>query len=321
MNTVMEHFYSLLAAVLLDRIIGEFSFAHPLVGFGNLASKTESLFNGALKTTNQSSSAKSAAHLKIAGVVAVIILLLPSTLAVYWLTNQAGNLRWIFEAIVLYFTIGARSLEEHATAVADALKRDNLSEARLAVGKIVSRDTSNMQEVDAAKAAIESVLENGNDAVFAPIFWFLLGGAPLAVLLRLSNTLDAMWGYKNERFLHFGWAAARLDDVLMYIPARLTALSYAICGQFAVAISCWRNQGLKWYSPNAGPVMSAGAGALEVSLGGAAIYGGRLKDRLELGCGAPPQYRDIIRANNLVLRALILWVFLSGLTLIIKEIF
>jgi adenosylcobinamide-phosphate synthase len=126
-------------------------------------------------------------------------------------------------------------------------------------------------------------------------------------LFRLANTLDAMWGYKNERFLHFGWAAARLDDALNYLPARLTALTYALFGRTTSALRCWRAQARHWESPNAGPVMAAGAGSLGLELGGAAIYQGRSEDRPRLGEGQPAVAADIGRALALVQRGVILW--------------
>jgi adenosylcobinamide-phosphate synthase len=176
---------------------------------------------------------------------------------------------------------------------------------------IVSRDTGDLNETDIARATCESVLENGSDAIFSALFWFLVLGAPGAVLYRLANTLDAMWGYRTPRYRHFGWAAARIDDVLNWIPARLTSLTYALLGRTRSALRCWATQARHWYSPNAGPVMAAGAGALDIELGGPARYHGELKIRPALGCGSAPHVRHIARAVRLVQRALVLWVVVT----------
>ena len=195
--------------------------------------------------------------------------------------------------------------------MAEALAGGDIAAARAKVGKIVSRDADGMDEGAVARATVESVLENGNDAVFAALFWFAIAGAPGVVLYRLSNTLDAMWGYRDARHLHFGWFAARLDDALNYVPARLTAIVYGVVGNFPRALACWRQQAPLWYSPNAGPVMAAGAGALGLKLGGDARYGGQWKRRPELGCGDAPRHADIGRALALVRRASYLWVALA----------
>ena len=117
-----------------------------------------------------------------------------------------------------------------------------------------------------------------------------------------------MWGYRNARFLYFGWSAARIDDVLNWLPARLTAFSYAWLGQRRQALDCWKAQAPAWSSPNAGPVMAAGAGALGLALGGPAIYDGEVEERPPLGRGLPPQGPDIVRAWRLVAMTTALWV-------------
>jgi adenosylcobinamide-phosphate synthase len=272
-------------AVILDALLGEPRRFHPLVGFGNWANWLEQRLNTGDRWQ---------------GILAVILAVSPFVLFA-WLLSEI----WIIEVVLLYIAIAPRSLSEHAWAVQSSL--NDLDAARQQVSKIVSRDTKNLDAQGITRATIESVLENGNDAIFAAIFWYLLAGLPGLVLYRLTNTLDALWGYRNERFLHFGWAAARLDDVLNLIPARLTALSYACVGHFATAIHCWYKQASNWYSPNAGPVMAAGAGALQVTLGDSAHYHGQIKNRPILGTGKAPTANDIGRAVGLIHRALGLW--------------
>ncbi|KFJ93282.1 cobalamin biosynthesis protein CobD, partial [Pseudomonas sp. 1-7] len=231
-----------------------------------------------------------------------------------WLLAHLSSLGWAVEIFALYFALGLRSLYEHAQPVARALRLGDLALARERVGWMVSRNTAELDDATGvARAGTESVLENGSDAVFAALFWFIVAGAPGVVLYRLSNTLDAMWGYRNERFERFGWAAAKIDDLLNYIPARLVALTYALLGRTALALRCWRRQAPLWDSPNAGPVMASGAGSLGVSLGGAAEYHGERHERPQLGEGPPPQARDIERAMNRVVAGVGLWLVILTL--------
>lgn len=287
-----------LCALALDRLLGEPHRLHPLVGFGNLAVWIEQRLNGR---------AHSAARLRVHGVLAWALSILPWLLLV-WLLCRQPLLQPLAGVLVLYFALGMQSLREHAGRVHSALQSGNLVQARARVGAIVSRDTLAMQQEDVARAGVESVLENGSDAVFGALFWFVVAGAPGALLYRLANTLDAMWGYRNARYNHFGWAAARLDDVLNFIPARLTALTYALLGNTRSALHCWRKQAHAWGSPNAGPVMASGAGSLAVMLGGAANYHGVSEMRPVLGTGSAPQASDIPRAIKLVQRGVWLWV-------------
>ncbi|MCC6134347.1 MAG: adenosylcobinamide-phosphate synthase CbiB [Candidatus Contendobacter sp.] len=288
-----------LGAVLLDQALGEPRRWHPLVGFGGLAQRLEALVYGPPELSPNARRER--------GVIAVMLLLVPFTLV-------AGLLAWLpliglaVALGLLYLAIGARSLVEHAEAVAAALQADDLLLARQKVALIVSRDTADLDEEGISRATIESVLENGCDAIFGALFWFALTGAAGVVLYRLANTLDALWGYRTPRYLRFGWAAARLDDGLNWLPARLTALSYTLVGpQSALAWRCWQAQAPSWKSPNAGPVMAAGAGALGLALGGPACYHGQWQSRPPLGEGLAPCAEDIGRAVKLVQRALWLW--------------
>jgi adenosylcobinamide-phosphate synthase len=286
-----------LAAVLLDRLFGEVRRFHPLVGFGTLAAAIERRLNR---------------RTIAGGVLGWALAVLPWVALALALRPLAP---FAVDVLLLYFSLGARSLCEHAEAVARPLREGRLDEARQRVGWIVSRDTAALDESGVAKAGVESVLENGNDAIFGALFWFALLGSPGALLFRLANTLDAMWGYRTERYNLYGRWAARCDDALNWLPARLTALSYALLGRWRDALACWRTQAPGWESPNAGPVMAAGAGSLGVQCGGAAIYHGREEIRPPLGCGPAPVAADLGRAITLIRRSLWLWLavlFLIG---------
>jgi adenosylcobinamide-phosphate synthase len=304
--------FMVFAACILDRLLGETPRFHPLVGYGKLASRVEQHFN-----LRQSASTAG----KI-GLMCWALLVVAPTIVTAWLFAIADPLLQLFMGtLLLYLVIGGRSLQEHAARVHGDLTAGNLSDARIHVSWLVSRDTRQLDGTAVSKACIESVLENGNDALFAPIFWFCLLGPAGAVLYRLANTLDAMWGYRTPRYLHFGRAAAKLDDALNYLPARLTACSYALVGNTRRALACWRTQAPGWDSPNAGPVMAAGAGALQIQLGGAADYHGATEERPTLGEGLKPQADDIRRAQQLVRHTLWLWLGLIAVAAITFRLF
>lgn len=292
-------------AVLLDHWLGEPRRYHPLAGFGRLANLVEIRLNRRQRGL---------------GVLALLLLVVPPVVLAALLV-RLSPLGVVAEVLLLYLAIGATSLAQHGRVVAEALADGDLALARRRVGWMVSRDTAVLDEEGVARAATESVLENGNDAVFAALFWFLLLGAPGAVLYRLVNTLDAMWGYRSERYEAFGWAAARLDDMLNWIPARLTALSYALLGDSRRALRCWRRQGHRTASPNAGVVMASGAGALGLQLGGAAVYHGVVEERPLLGEGLAPSTADIMRAARLVQHSLWLWLGVIVLTASFTTVF
>ena len=290
--TLPEIALLLVSGVLLDYALGEARRWHPLVGFGRFASYLERHLNkdGMRLARGVAGWTVAVAPLAVAGAAAA------------WYGGLAVH------AVLLYFCLGLRSLRDHNVPIARALASGDLPGARMLTARIVSRDTAHASESDLAKASAESLLENGNDAVFGTLFWFVVAGGAGALLFRLANTLDAMWGYRSTRFLLFGRAAARIDDALNFIPARLTALSYVLLAENRKrAWRCWRLQAPHWPSPNGGPVMASGAGALGVALGGHAVYDGVAEQRPVLGEGGAAGSGDIIRAWKLVEATTILW--------------
>jgi len=297
---LMNYFLLIPSVIALDLLLGEPKRFHPLVGFGTLADRIEAFLHRAKRGFNQF----------LTGAFAWLILVIPLVLLTYYLEQYLG---WWFTLLVGYLAIGANSLKTHALQIFVALKANDLDLARKKLAYIVSRDTAQLNEQEISRASVESVLENGSDAIFAALFWLLIGGAPAVILYRLSNTLDAMWGYRNEKYEYFGKFSARMDDILNWIPARLTALTYVAMGQSLKAWLCWQRQARSWYSSNAGTVMSSGAGALDVQLGGTARYHGKDKSRPLLGTERLAEVDDIEAAWDLVFRSLLLWAILATL--------
>lgn len=287
------------AAVLVDWLLGEPRRRHPLVGFGRWASLLEQRLNDQPSFPTQS---------LLRGLLATLVAVMPAVVLAILLQFLLEGWLWLLTQVAgVWLAISLRGLAEHGRAVSTALNAGDGDQARKAVGWIVSRDAASLSDEGVAAAASESMLENGADAVFSSLFWYLLAGLPGVVLHRLINTLDAMWGYRNSRFLYFGRFAARLDDLMNWLPARLTALTYALLGNTREALRCWRTQAKTWDSPNAGPVMSAGAGALGVTLGGPAPYASGIKVRPVLGRGPGASAATIEGAIALVQRGVMLW--------------
>lgn len=291
------------AGIILDWFFGELPRWHPLVGFGRCADRLEQILN-----CNR--------HRFLRGLLAWMLATLPVVGFAYWIAGCA-RIGLLIHAVLLYFCLGLRSLRDHNLPISQALLKNDLAHARILTSRVVSRDTRQASTADLARASTESLLENGNDAVFGTLFWFILAGGAGALLFRLVNTLDAMWGYRTPRFLQFGRAAARIDDAMNWAPARLTALSYVLLAATradkARAWRCWRQQAPAWPSPNAGPVIASGAGALGLALGGVATYDGVTELQPTLGIGRPAQAEDIIRAWRLVAAAAVLWIILMAL--------
>jgi adenosylcobinamide-phosphate synthase len=224
------------------------------------------------------------------------------------LLDHSGRRHPVISAVITaaatWTVLGGRSLLHEARTIARQLQTDRLELARDQVRHLVGRETEGLSAAEIARATVESIAENTSDAVVAPLFWGAVAGVPGLLGYRAVNTLDAMIGHRSMRYLRFGWAAARLDDIANWIPARITGLLAAglapVVGGSAVgARSTWRRDARQHPSPNAGVVEAAFAGALGVRLGGRNVYHGEVDDRGVLGDGRTVQAGDIARAARL----------------------
>ena len=289
--------WQLAAALLLDAVIGDPpSWPHPVKAIGRLASWSESLCrrfgNGWL-----------------AGAAAVLLVLLCTGGATAALLAAARALHPVVNSLValylLYTAVALHDLCHHAMQVQAALMARDLPEARRRVGMIVGRDTEALDEAGVIRAAVESVAENIVDGISAPLFYAALAGPLGAMLYKAVNTLDSLFGYKNDRYRHFGAPAARLDDAVNFLPARLTGLCM-VAAAFLIGLdgrNAWRifrRDRLAHASPNAAHTEAAAAGALGIRLGGPTPYFGRLIQKPFLGDnGRRPAATDIRAACRL----------------------
>lgn len=207
----------------------------------------------------------------------------------------------VLAALIGSLGLAARSLHDHVAAVRRALDADDLEAARAAIGMIVGRDTAGLDREGTAAAALESLAESFNDGVVAPLFWFLVGGLAGLFAYKAVNTADSIIGHREEPYRCFGWAAARTDDLMNLIPARIAgALIALVAGRGGATML---RDAPKHASPNAGWPEAAMAGALRIRLGGPATYGGVLHQRPTFGDGPPPSPLDLTRGLGLYLRA------------------
>lgn len=279
---MMNEPFNIVAAFALDLIIGDPAWLpHPVVIIGKLTSFSESLLNKGGKIFR-----------RVGGILLVLLIVAMAAIIPYLLLSSLAKLSLQLSIIVNIFlcslTIATKGLRQAALEVLHPLQKGNLDQARRMLARIVGRDTENLDKAGIIKATIESVAENCSDGIVAPLFYLALGGAPLAYAYKAINTLDSMIGYKNERYLHFGWAAARLDDAANFIPARITGLLFTIAS--LLLGKSWKNSfrmllrdGKKHDSPNAGYPEAAMAGALGVQLGGPSVYQGEMEMKPYLG--------------------------------------
>lgn len=271
----------LAAAFTADLLLGDpRHLPHPVVGIGRLITGLERLFYDRLRPR------------RLAGILLVVLTLAASgSLAWAVLAGTAHLHRLLGLAAALWLSwtcLAVRELHRQSAAVIDRLAAGDLSGARQALSQIVGRDTDGLDEQAILRACIETVAENSSDGIVAPLFYLGLGGPVAGVLFKAASTLDSMVGYRNERYREFGWAAARLDDLLNWFPSRLTALLLIVaCGPLGLdARGAWRiarRDARRHASPNAGWPEAATAGALGVQLGGPARYFGQWCEKPTFG--------------------------------------
>lgn len=274
----------IVAVGLLDVALGDPCwFPHPVRLMGVIIHRCEAV---AFASCQSSLSKKAAGTVLALSLPYVCFVIVRECIGYMNSLNEAlGVLAWI---VLGYTTLAARDLWNHAMCVYRAMMDHGLSEARVAVSQIVGRDTTHLSEPEVVRATIESVSENSSDGIVAPLFYLALGGPPLAMAYKAVNTLDSMIGYRNVKYEDLGWASARLDDLVNWIPSRLTAVAIAVAASWRLGRGraawriCWRDAG-KHPSPNSGWPEAAMAGALGVQLGGVSEYGGRSEERQRLG--------------------------------------
>ena len=270
---------------IADTLIGDpRSKLHPVVLIGQLIAGLEKLFYRETQSSRQ--------KLVSGGILAMLVMVLTYEIvnAIELLLQNISN-KYVIMAIngfLLSFTISPKSLANAGREIYDYLMVEDLENARYKVGWIVGRDTENLSPQEVSRAAIETVAENTVDGIISPLFFFLIGGLPLAYLYRAINTMDSMLGYKNDRYLYFGRVAARIDDVANYIPARITGIIFVVSA-FVLRLNTtnsWkmlRRDASKHPSPNGCWAEASVAGALEIRLGGYNFYFGRETFRAYMG--------------------------------------
>lgn len=298
----------LLAAALgaaLDLAFGDPRWLpHPVVLFGKLIALLEKLLRRVFPATKTGE--------RLAGGVLAALMLAVSFVPVFFLLRWLGRVsvwaRFALESFWCFQLLAAKSLKKESMKVYDALAAGDLPLARTQVGRIVGRDTGALTEAGVTKAAVETVAENASDGVVAPLFYLLLGGAPLGLLYKAVNTMDSMVGYRSERYRYFGTAAARLDDVLNFLPARIAGVFMALAAHLGGfdgknAWRVFRRDRYNHKSPNSAQTESAMAGALRVQLAGDAYYFGELVHKKTIGDDLRPVVpADIPAANRLMYR-------------------
>lgn len=304
-----QHIMTLCVGFVMDVLFGDPHFLwHPVQGIGKLIEWMEKVLFSFFHLGKEREIDKD--RKRFAGIILVIVVLCVSTGMAVLLLFLAGKihpwLKFISECIICYQMLAMKSLRIESMKVYDAVKNKGLEEARLAVAMIVGRDTENLTEEGVMKAAVETIAENTSDGVIAPMLYMLLLGPVGGVFYKAVNTMDSMIAYKNDRYFYFGTAAARLDDILNFFPARIASLLMITVAFFLRfdAKNAWRiykRDRYKHASPNSAQPEAVCAGALNIQLAGDAYYFGKLTHKPTIGdADRNIEAEDIKKANELL---------------------
>lgn len=317
---IRYHLICLLGGFLIDCIVGDpYWLPHPIRWAGTLISMLEKLLRSLFPATKRGE--------RIAGTLEVIIVLMVSAcccgLALRMAYFVSKVLFYIVSVVLSAYMLAARSLRDESMKVSSALQTDGLESGRRAVSMIVGRDTACLDERGVLKAAVETVAENTSDGVIAPMLCLAVGGPLLAVLYKAVNTMDSMLGYKNDKYIYYGTAAAKLDDFANFFPARISGIlmcaAAGLCGMDAKgAWRIFRRDRLAHKSPNSAHTEAACAGALNVQLAGSSYYFGQLVEKPTIGDDLRPvELADIARANRLMYATSLICLALCSAVLVV----
>lgn len=305
---------AVLCGFLLDCLLGDpEKMPHPVIWMGKAISRLEKWLRRHLPQTPKGE--RTGGRI-LAFTLPVGTLLISGGLCwLFWwihpLLGLALQILWCWQALAM------RCLAKESRNVYRCLKTDGLEAGRNAVARIVGRDTAQLSEQGVIKATVETVAENFSDGVLAPLLYMLIGGAPLALAYKAINTMDSMVGYKNDKYLHFGRAAAKLDDVANYIPSRISALLWIVAsplagGSLKNAWKIWRRDRRNHASPNSAQTESACAGSLGIQLAGPASYFGKRLEKPYIGDAVREiEPEDILRTNRIMIAASVVGVILG----------
>ncbi|MBE6004883.1 MAG: cobalamin biosynthesis protein CobD [Lachnospiraceae bacterium] len=322
-----ERIMILIMALILDLVFGDpHNWFHPVMAMGRAIEWLEKALRKTFKISDEPEADKT--KKRVAGGILAVIMLVVFTvipLVIMNISKMFGdNISWAISAFLAYQMLAMKQLKRESMKVFEALKKRDIKGAREAVSMIVGRDTKRLNETGIVKASVETVAENASDGVVAPLLFMMVFGVAGGWFYKAVNTMDSMIGYKNDKYRYFGTAAAKLDDVLNFIPARVTALFMVIASAFLNlnwknALKIWMRDAKKSTSPNSGQTEAVMAGALGVTLLGDAWYFGKLVKKPEIGDKLREVVPEDIEIANRVMYLSVFMIYIVGI-LIMREV-